>query len=448
VTKPADPTKEGYHFVGWYADKAYTKPFAFDADIITANTTIYARFVEQSATGNEYTATLYVDGEVLESKTTVGGVLYALPTPQKGNEAFVGWWVSDYQSAEKLTYKYENQALTQNVNLYAVWESDGMQISVDSTGASWSAIRAGVEYTVTIKCGDDVVLAPKKTTALSVDYDFASSEAGEYTVTVEADGKTAVAYYKNKALARVSIFSVTDSSMFVFVGVENAEKYLLTIKCGNADHQHENYDNGNSTNYNFANCAMKEGGIEFVVTAVANGYISSVSDTPFVYNPMLDAVGGIALHLRIGKTVQRPRNTLAVDEREPFGMCLEKLIGRHRLTKRHVTTTKANRPMRTARRVELVQRRIWLVVRQHNAVWWEYLISIANGHRLGLDGEWHPCRVALVEAAYAEARLAELEERRYLYCHCLGHVVAGIFLRFGLEPTHTELGFQEVVCSV
>lgn len=293
VTKPADPTKEGYYFVGWYADKAYTKPFAFDADIITANTTIYARFVEQSAAGNEYTATLYVDGEVLESKTTVGGVLYALPTPQKGNEAFVGWWVSDYQSAEKLTYKYENQALTQNVNLYAVWESDGMQISVDSKGASWSAIRTGVEYTVTIKCGDDVVLAPKKTTALSVDYDFASSEAGEYTVTVEAEGKTAVAYYKNKALARVSIFSVTDSSVFVFVGVENAEKYLLTIKCGNADHQHENYDNGNSTNYNFANCTMKEGGIEFVVTAVANGYISSVSDTPFVYNPMLDAVSGI-----------------------------------------------------------------------------------------------------------------------------------------------------------
>lgn len=300
LTKPADPTKEGYCFVGWYADKDYTKPFVFGSDIITANTTLYARFVAQSATGYEYTATLYVDGEVLETKTTIGGVLYTLPTPENTDKTFVGWWVSDYQDAEKLTYKYEAQALTQNVNLYAVWASDALQISVNSTGATWSAIRAGVEYTVTIKSGDTLMLAPYKTTGLSVDYDFAAYDAGDYTVIVEAEGKTTVAYYKNKALARVSNFSFTEPSTLVFEGVENAEKYLITVVCGNANHNHENYDNGNSTNYNFANCAMKEGGIEFVVTAVATGYVSSVSDTLCVYNPMLDAVSGVQFDLTSG----------------------------------------------------------------------------------------------------------------------------------------------------
>ena len=218
VTKPADPTKEGYYFVGWYADKAFTKPFAFGSDIITANTTLYARFVAQSATGSEYTATFYVDGEVLETKTTIGGVLYMLPTPNNTDKTFVGWWISDYQDAEKLTYKYEDQALTQNVNLYAVWASDALQISVNSTGATWSALRAGVEYTVSISKGDTVLLAPYKTTNLSVDYDFASAAAGDYTVSVVADGKTSVAYYKNKALARVSNFSFTQPSTLVFEG--------------------------------------------------------------------------------------------------------------------------------------------------------------------------------------------------------------------------------------
>ena len=184
--------------------------------------------------------------------------------------------------------------------MYAVWANDGLQVSVNSTGATWSALRAGVEYTVTIKSGNNVVLAPYKTTNLSVDYDFASVAAGEYTVIVEAEGKTSIAYYKNKALARVSNFSFTQPSTLVFEGVENAEKYLITVKCGNASHSHVNYDNGNSTNYNFANCAMKEGGIEFVVTAVATGYISSVSDTLCVYNPILDAVSGVQFDLGAG----------------------------------------------------------------------------------------------------------------------------------------------------
>ena len=227
ATKPADPVKEGYYFVGWYADAAFTTPFAFDSTIITANTTVYARFVAYSAQANEYTAMLEVDGELLEIKTTVGGVLYNLPTPEKADATFAGWWISDYNSADKLTCKYNEQKLERDVVLFAVWD-DSLQVSVNNNQISWAAIKTGVEYTVTISSNGSAVAAPYKTTALSYDFDFAALQAGEYTVTVEGNGKSATAYYVNKALAEVAFFNVNGSTL-EFNAVANATNYVITV---------------------------------------------------------------------------------------------------------------------------------------------------------------------------------------------------------------------------
>lgn len=47
IERPADPTKEGYIFAGWYSDSKLTKPFDFSAEL-TANSTLYAKWKENN----------------------------------------------------------------------------------------------------------------------------------------------------------------------------------------------------------------------------------------------------------------------------------------------------------------------------------------------------------------------------------------------------------------
>lgn len=297
--KPADPTKDGYDFVGWYTDAEFNSPYSF-ATPVTENVTLYARYAQNVLGANEFTAKFVVDGTATQSKATVGGVVYDLPTPEKEGATFAGWWVSDYQDGEKLTYQYTDQVLSQNTSLYAVWNSNAPVVSVTETGAKWSAVGAGTNYTVTVYDAKGNQLATQKTTALEYEYDFSSKAAGDYTVVVATDSASTTAYYKNKALDRVSLFTVAEPSLLVFNAVENAEKYLITVTCGNDAHSHTSYDNGASTNFNFVNCEMKEGGITFVVEAVANGYASSVS-AAYTYSRDLEGLTGLTYDETEGK---------------------------------------------------------------------------------------------------------------------------------------------------
>lgn len=47
ATEPEDPTKSLYVFSGWYKEDTFTTLFDFDTDTITADTTIYAKWVSE-----------------------------------------------------------------------------------------------------------------------------------------------------------------------------------------------------------------------------------------------------------------------------------------------------------------------------------------------------------------------------------------------------------------
>ncbi|MBQ9728263.1 MAG: leucine-rich repeat protein [Clostridia bacterium] len=294
--KPADPVKDGYNFVGWYADAEFKTPFFFEAPV-SGDVTIYARYESVKAGQNEFTVAFNVDGNTAtyEAKQTISGKVFDLPTPTKEGATFAGWWTSDFEDATKLTCKYEGQALKENTTLYAVWASAAPAVSVDATGVRWSsdAVNPSYKLNITAPNEDDSVLNHTLGDATYA-YDFASKAAGEYKIEVTLGENKTTVYYNNKQLDNVSLFTVVEPSVLLFNAVENAEKYLITVDCGDDDHKHTDFDNGSSLYFNFSNCEMQEGGIKFTVKAVANGYVTSESET-FEFSRDLTAVTGLTV---------------------------------------------------------------------------------------------------------------------------------------------------------
>ncbi len=292
ATKPADPTNGDKVFLGWYKDnETFKDAYRFGAETVTGNITLYACYGE-SASG-EFTVTYdpcYEGGETSTAKT-VDGVAKNLEAPAREGYKFVGWYVSDFDDAAKLTYKYEGQTLYQNTVLYGVWDSDVPVVSVYGNKITWTNEGTGT-YNVYVYGANDKLLASTQTQSFEYDFDFSAQKAGEYNVRVSYRGKSGNAYLKNKALAKVSLFDVYNGTVLSFKAVPNAEEYVLKIECGNKNHKHDALSIGSSTVYDFANCDMQKGGIKFTVTAKADGYLSSVS-AEYVFEQGLDQVTGL-----------------------------------------------------------------------------------------------------------------------------------------------------------
>jgi uncharacterized repeat protein (TIGR02543 family) len=45
VVKPADPARSGFTFGGWYSNSALTDAWDFESDTVSANMTLYARWL-------------------------------------------------------------------------------------------------------------------------------------------------------------------------------------------------------------------------------------------------------------------------------------------------------------------------------------------------------------------------------------------------------------------
>lgn len=279
VSKPADPVKADNIFLGWYEDSAFTKAFSFDTKI-TEDTTVYARFVSSISTQQEFKISLdanYDGASAIAPVTTVNGHVYNLPTPARSGEKFLGWWVSDYNSSDKLTTKWdETYVFGANATLFAVWESDAPAVSVKSDGVSWTAKGVGNSYVVEIFDKNGAFIDDYRGGTTVFKFDFSALAAGEYTVKVTLGNKSTVAYYKNKALAPVSIFEV-EGNVLKFNTVKGAQKYLVTAVCGDGTHDHTEKEVPANA-FDFSDCVMVKGGIKFTVKAVADGMLSSVSE--------------------------------------------------------------------------------------------------------------------------------------------------------------------------
>lgn len=150
LTKPNDPTKEGYIFDGWYVDD---EEFDFDR-VLTENVTLVARWkkVESSEEEDKFTVTFETDGVVYANKTVEKDKLLSEPTdPTKEGYDFISWQLDgkDFDFSTKIT---------KDITLIATWEKKVTntttirhKITFDSNGGTSVSSKLAVKGTTVAK---------------------------------------------------------------------------------------------------------------------------------------------------------------------------------------------------------------------------------------------------------------------------------------------------------
>ncbi len=87
IAQPADPTRKGYAFKGWYTDQACTHQWYFDSDKLQRNTTLFAKWNEVVITLAPYN-TAATNQDVVVSASTNEGTLNTPYHTFKANGSF------------------------------------------------------------------------------------------------------------------------------------------------------------------------------------------------------------------------------------------------------------------------------------------------------------------------------------------------------------------------
>ena len=178
---PADPTKAGYIFDGWYFDSALTQPATNGAILSKAESfTIYAKWEEVVV----ITITFETNGGSTIAQDVLDGD-FAMPAdPTKADYTFDGWYFDEALTvrASEATIRAQKESFT----LYAKWAPIQWNIPTPTVSfadniLSWNAVSVSdlpIAYCVTIDDGLQLMIT---TTSFSLD-----AYEGQHKVSVYA----------------------------------------------------------------------------------------------------------------------------------------------------------------------------------------------------------------------------------------------------------------------
>jgi len=156
-TLPANPTRSGFTFMGWFNTSAATGGTQITANtVVSSNMTAWARWNQQVVQNR--TVTFNPNGGTpTPANRTVpnGGQLGALPTVTRSNHSFNGWWTAA-SSGSQVT---ATTIVTSNLNLFARWNqqwditnpaNDGDVLERQTFNVRWNAV-SGANYRVAMR---------------------------------------------------------------------------------------------------------------------------------------------------------------------------------------------------------------------------------------------------------------------------------------------------------
>lgn len=141
VPLPEDPeAPEGYHFVGWYYDEAFTNPYK-EGDVITADTNLYAKFEKDT-----YKVTYIVNGkQYVVSEVAYGDPINnTVPTGIDETNVFSGWFTD-----AECTQAYDFiQTASQDITLYSTIKLKTYDVKFFVNGELYATIQVPHGYTL------------------------------------------------------------------------------------------------------------------------------------------------------------------------------------------------------------------------------------------------------------------------------------------------------------
>ncbi len=194
ATPPANPTKTGYSFAGWYTTASGgTKVEDFTITSATGSRTVYAHY-----TINSYTVTFHsMGGSWVNSQSVVYRNKTTAPVnPTRLGYGFGGWY-KDQNCTNK--WNFSTDIVTSAVTLYAKWNP--VVITIDKSSVTLNDVGATAKLNATITGGtDSLEWSSSAPSVVSVD--------ATGTITARAHG-TATIYVKGAASERRPVTKVT-----------------------------------------------------------------------------------------------------------------------------------------------------------------------------------------------------------------------------------------------
>lgn len=134
ILEPADPTRTGYNFLGWFKDELLTTAWDFDADVVTEDITLYAKWelivYTVSFESNEGSAVAAIE-DVLPGTT-----ITAPAAPTRMGYDFIGWFKDELLTT---AWDFGTDTVTEDITLYAKWEvasENTYTVTFESNGGS------------------------------------------------------------------------------------------------------------------------------------------------------------------------------------------------------------------------------------------------------------------------------------------------------------------------
>ena len=129
VTRPGDPTREGYFFDGWYTSEYYYTEWDFKNDTVNRNMTLFAKWSRDG-----YTVAFDTAGgtEIPSVKVKPGAKLGKPTDPTKEGYVFGGWYTNLSYYRE---WDFDWDTVTEDMTLYARWD-EKYTVTFDSAGGS------------------------------------------------------------------------------------------------------------------------------------------------------------------------------------------------------------------------------------------------------------------------------------------------------------------------